>query len=69
MDKITWNNYCCSATATQTNSATKTIILTTKQPQPLDRVSIVLSPLFLIIKPNIRQNAKKPNNSINTNIH
>jgi conjugal transfer/entry exclusion protein len=24
----------------------------------------VLSPLFLIIKPNIRQNAKKPNNSI-----
>ena len=36
------------------------------QPQPLDNVSIVLSPLFLIIRPTINAMAnKKKINSIN----
>ncbi len=37
----------------------------TIQPHPLDRVSIVLSPLFLITKPTINANTNKiTNNSI-----
>jgi len=41
----------------------------TIQPHPLDRVSIVLSPLFLITKPIINANTNKiTNNSIVFNL-
>jgi hypothetical protein len=41
----------------------------TIQPHPLDRVSIVLSPLFLMIKPIINANTNKiTNNSIVFNL-
>ena len=37
---------------------------TIKKPQPFERVSIVLSPLFLTNKPTNNANASNPTNSI-----
>ena len=48
-------------------TTTKRIKITNKvvvHPQPLDRVSIVLSPFFLKINPRIKANANIPTNVI-----
>ena len=42
-------------------SSTNKVVI---HPQPLDKVSIVLSPLLLMISPSINANANNPTNSI-----
>ena len=49
-----------TTTTKRINSTNKVVI----HPQPLDKVSIVLSPLLLMISPSINANANNPTNSI-----